>query len=251
MTTNGAKTIAFFGATGGCTLAALTHSLRAGYACRALVRTPDKLTAALAAEAAPTATLTVIHGTIDDAAAVASTVAGAAIVLFGIGGTPRLTSDVRHRFVTLDDPTVCQRGIAAVLAALDAAAARPLIAVVSSTGLGAGRPRDLPWLMMPLYRGLLHTPHADKAAMEAALVASGRQTVIVRPALLTDGPQTGRLRAGYAGRTKTGSDRWGDQEGDAIGYTISRRDVGLWLFEEVVAAGENPEWIGKAVSLAY
>lgn len=46
-TSSTTETLAFFGATGGCTIAALTHSLQAGYPCRALARTPEKLLRAL------------------------------------------------------------------------------------------------------------------------------------------------------------------------------------------------------------
>ncbi|KAG0356359.1 hypothetical protein BG005_004692, partial [Podila minutissima] len=42
--------IAFFGATGGCTNAALVHTLNAGIHVRALARTPSKLTEMLLAQ---------------------------------------------------------------------------------------------------------------------------------------------------------------------------------------------------------
>lgn len=93
--------------------------------------------------------------------------------------------------------------------------------------------------MRPLYR-LLKVPHEDKKKMEAAVRGSGREFVVVRPALLTDGQEAGRVRAGYEGGEK----------GEAVGYTVSRRDVGGWIFREVVE-GRGGEWRGRGVSLAY
>jgi len=54
----------------------------------------------------------------------------------------------------------------------------------------------------------------------------GRYT-IVHASLLTDGKMLGMEKV----RAKIEGKEW---SGDAIGYTISRNDVGNWIFEDVV-----------------
>lgn len=127
---------------------------------------------------------------------------------------------------------------------------KPLLCVISSTGLKTEGQRDLPVAMIPLYK-LLAVPHKDKKKMEEAVAAAEvlGGHVIVRPALLTDGAETGAVRAGYEGRAKNGG-AYGDVQGEAVGCTVSRKDVGRWVFEEVVR-GQGGEWRGRGVSLAY
>jgi hypothetical protein len=246
--------LAFFGATGGCTLNALIHSLNAGHICTALVRTPSKLTGLLEAASTPTDNLTIITGGIDDRTAVASTLQNATTVIFGVGGTPVFSSSAPcSMFVTLNDPNICERAMTQVLSVLQETGSKPLISVISSTGL-AGK-KDLPILMRPLYQALA-VPHKDKEVMESLVVKAAQdgvvpEYVIVRPALLVDGDETeGKVKAGYVGRVKNGNAKWGDLAGEAVGYTISRKDVGRWIFEEVVQ-GRGGEWKGHGVSLAY
>ena len=243
--------LAFFGATGGCVLNALIHSLTAGHICTALARTPSKLTTLLAAASAPTENLTIIPGDIDTPSAIASTIVKATTIIFGVGGTPVFSPNPLTCFMTLNDPTICERGIAQVLSALREAGQKPLVCVISSTGLGDKS--DLPLAMRPLYK-VLEVPHRDKKKMEDLVMQAEKEGVLgeyvtVRPALLTDGEKTEKVRAGYKGRPKTGG-KWGDVQGEAVGYTISRMDVGQWIFEEVVQ-GHGGEWRGHAVSLAY
>ena len=62
--------------------------------------------------------------------------------------------------------------------------------------------------------------------------------VMVRPTLLTNGAALGerKVRAGREGAP-------------AVGYTISRDDVGKWIFENFVKEGKV--WVGQKVSLTY
>lgn len=62
--------------------------------------------------------------------------------------------------------------------------------------------------------------------------------VMVRPTLLTNGAALGegKVRAGMDGAP-------------AVGYTISRDDVGKWIFENFVKEGKA--WVGQKVSLTY
>ncbi|KAI5779361.1 hypothetical protein EDC01DRAFT_314660 [Geopyxis carbonaria] len=258
-------TITFFGATGGCAIAALVRSLKAGYTCVALVRTPSKLETLLAERSAPTTTLTIHAGNVRDPAACAlalRTPSGAptTTVIFGIGGAPKFSPNPLRPF-TLDDPSVCAEGMASVLAAMATThpGAPPFVVVVSTTGLAEGGVRDVPLPLVPLYHWMLAVPHQDKKLMEERMMAgvgAGDGWVIVKPTLLTDGKargEEGGLKAGYDGRAKGG--RWGGGEGvgAGMGYTISREDVGNWIWEECIKVKEGAqggEWRGKRVRLA-
>jgi hypothetical protein len=147
------------------------------------------------------------------------------------------------------DREVCEKGMVALLTALNTvrtqnnATGRPRLVALSSTGISP-LGRDLPLLMMPLYAAL-KVPHADKKKLEEKTVASGEEWTIVRPSLLTDGKESGseKVRVGVE-----------DPVGKKVevverGYTISREDVGKWIFEKVVEGGDRGRYVGKAVSL--
>ncbi|RYO97081.1 hypothetical protein DL764_007376 [Monosporascus ibericus] len=261
------KTIAFFGATGGCGLSALRYSLAAGHTCIALCRTPSKLTDRFPSARHPN--LTVVQGNAHDADAIARCLVVPSdhsdqtnrrtrlvdTIVFSLGG-----AFVWSR-LTIDDPHVCEKGIAAVLEAIATVRSsnpkytgwRPTIAAISSTGISrAGR--DIPLLMVPLYHGALRIPHADKRALEDRLVArdgSGGgdcdyDYVVVRPSLLSDGAKPERdirigvedLRAEVFESRETGS-------------FISREDVGRWIFEELIEGDRGKRYHGKAVSITW
>lgn len=208
--------ILFLGATGGCTLAALIHSLNAGYPCTALVRTPSKLTSLLASAAVPEQTLSTlltIHS--GDALSIPAVKKALLVgeegtmrlpdtIISGLGATPRLEvsrSNALFLF-NLDDLTICQNAATALLAALkelrveypQLQSSRPLLSFISSTGISRG-PEDVPWAMRFLYHQLLHVPHLDKKAMEDSFRGEGgkvfRAVVGVRPTLLTNGVERG------------------------------------------------------------
>ena len=143
--------------------------------------------------------------------------------------------------------TLCEKSIANIIAAVKQAQMpkKPLLVAISSTGLThvLGGVRDVPLLMLPLYRLLGHQLHADKARMERLIEMEveeeGARAVVVRPSALTNG-------------VRLGSDgvRVGRREAPAVGYTISREDVGGWLFEEVIQR-DGGKWVGEKVSLSY
>lgn len=159
----------------------------------------------------------------------------------------------------LDDPEICQSGMAAVLSALSnlhSSASKytpPLLVAVSTTGIS--EKRDIPLAMIPLYHWMLAVPHQDKKVMEEKITATEQGLlqgwIIIQPALLTNGPRKGAsvIKAGYAGRKKTGTSRWGDRDGVVVDYTISREDVGGFIFEECIERGGD-EWVGRRVTLA-
>lgn len=210
------------------------------------------------------------------------------IIIFGIGGSPRLAPTSIH-LLTVDDPNVCGEGIKCILEELDEsrttsirnptsgpAYKKPLVAAISTTGLPSTKgKRDVPLLLLPLYRWLLTVPHQDKLAMETAMVAAaaeerGEQLIdvlIVRPTLLVDGERSGRdmIRVGweYADASIDSADgnngekgqrddtRAEEAPGPAVGYSVRRADVGAWLFEEVLTGNDSGrKWAGKRVTLS-
>lgn len=164
-------------------------------------------------------------------------------ISFSIGGRPDM------RTMKLPDPEVCQKGMKAVLQALEGlrtegVQGKPLISVVSTTGLTDKR--DFPLLFYPLYHWLLATPHADKRAMEEILAKSPERYVIIRPSLLVDNDnKESKVRVGVED-IKTG-----EVEEKEVGYTISRGAIGRWMFFKVLDRSGEKGYEGKAVSLTW
>lgn len=125
--------------------------------------------------------------------------------------------------------------------AQDSKGAKPHVVALSSTGLGHGRPRDAPWLVLPLYHWLGAVPHADKRNMEDVLRKSTAVSAatIIRPSLLVDGDGTGL--SGVRAGTETSPE---------VGYTIARKDVGTWIYHNLLT-GQDTRWRGESISLTY
>ncbi|CUS12745.1 unnamed protein product, partial [Tuber aestivum] len=257
------REVAFFGPTGGCALAALELALGSGCRCSALTRRPSHLRSQLSTLSAETLeNLTIIEGTVQTPAAVLDTLRSQTnpsfprkYIISGIGGVPKFGFNPFRP--TLDNPHVCQEAGEAILSGLrqlksgvaEGEWRQPLLAVISTTGLVPG---ELPFVMKPLY-GILKIPHEDKVKMEGVVTGAEEglvRWIVARAGLLTDGPAGGAVRAGYAGRIRNGSGKWGDVQGVAVGYRISRGDVGRWLFEEVIGQ-DGGEWVGRKVCLVY
>lgn len=268
--------IAFFGATGGCAASALALSLKNGYHCSArnppsplflpsltllkiVARTPSKLTTLLLSKGVLPSTLsthlTTTHGDVLSASAVRNVLSPSErvvdTIISGIGMVN-----------LLKDNTICTDATRTILTALAELqpATKPLFLVISTTGITAG-PRDVPLLLGPLYHVLLAKPHNDKRNMEKLVTSqltppssttgtdekpsptSGAvisDYIIVRPTLLANGPSLydeGKVRVGSEGEP-------------VVGYTISREDVGRWVFEVAVRGG-GEAWRGERVSLCY
>lgn len=98
----------------------------------------------------------------------------------------------------------------------------------------------------PLYKLLLARPHKDKRDMENLLSAAAaaqeqiRDFVIVRCSFMTNGPVYGEAKV-----------RVGTEEKPEVGYTISREDVGKWIFDSVVKDEGRERWAGVKVCLTY
>ncbi|KAF9551456.1 hypothetical protein EC957_008125 [Mortierella hygrophila] len=258
--------IAFFGATGGCTNACLVHTLNAGIHATALARTPSKLTNMLLAQGLAQSTLdsqlTIVKGDISDISAIKSVLTNnsatfqvASQIISGIGGAPKIQKSIL-RPVTVDNPEICATATKNIVQALQeineaqpsTAQHKPSITVISSTGISDVK-EDVPFGFRTMYHVGLATPHKDKKEMERLVLENSRAggafsgAVIIRPSLLT-GDQSVKGGQGWK-KLKVGR-----EEEPAIGYTVHRADVGEWIFEKVVKAGDCGEsFFGQKVTL--
>jgi len=245
---SGLKTIAFIGASGGCGLAALKKALQeSSTTCVALCRNPSKLNDVL--PSASHSNLVVKQGdahTIDDVKAILVNPTDSTRLVDAVCFT--IGSPMNFSKLSTEDPHVCERGMSTLLQALSelrssGAAGRPHLCVISTTGITAKR--DVPLLMWPFYHYVLGVPHKDKAAMEELLRTKGNdeEVTLVRPSLLTDGDETDTvIRVGVEDVATQ------KHESEAVGYTISRADVGAWMWEHVL---RDRKYGGKAVSITY
>ncbi|KAH8703603.1 hypothetical protein BGW36DRAFT_403960 [Talaromyces proteolyticus] len=257
---NNLPTLAFFGATGGCVIACLKLALENGYHCNALARNPNKLKDLLTErgvyDSAIANNLSITEGSVTEIDLVRQALlyndVPVDIIICGIGGKLIFESALKP---TLDNPTVCQDAMRNILQAARSLKRdenskdneKPLLAVLSTTGIS--QKRDLPILMMPMYKWMLKVPHEDKKVMEdliledMAMEKSQRgigDYIIVRPSFLTDGDGDG------LGKIKVGP-----EEKPRVGYVIARNDVGAWLFENSVRRGwrEDNPYRGKVVTI--
>jgi nucleoside-diphosphate-sugar epimerase len=232
---------------GFCGFATLRHCLEVGHTCIALCRTPSKLSDKLPSSLLDK--LRIEEGNAHDLSAVARCLTNPSspnhsvdMVISAIG------NPINLRTFSIADPHVCEKGAETLLEALsrvrkDGVTGNPRIIALSTTGItDAGR--DVPVLNIPLYHILLRVPHKDKKVLEDLLVASGEQWTTVRPSLLTDGPEFGNIRVGVEDVAAR------EVEKSEIGYTISREDVGKWIFENLVHE-TDARWVRKAASITY
>ncbi|KAI7314488.1 hypothetical protein KC315_g11340 [Hortaea werneckii] len=260
------SSLAFFGATGDCAGYCLAQALNAGYDCRALARTPTKLTASLKNKNVSPETLdkhlTIIQGDVKDVTAVKETLSlsaghpGNAVdkIISGIGGAPAFQWSLIQPF-TLTDPTICQDAGKTILRALGELEStskektkKPILINVSTTGIPSPNcPRDVPLLFVPLYHWALAVPHEDKKVLQKTLAAHMKSDspllqgfVHVKPSLLMDGEAMGLQAV-----------RDGVETAPAVGYTIRRADVGSWMFERLVKGEVKREWMDRSVCITY
>ena len=227
----------------------LLHSIDLSYADGPpVVRTPANLTKMLLAKGISRelidSNLQITQGDIKDVSTIkpALILDGRVvnIIISGLGSTPSLTTKV--------DWNICRVGIPNIITAITSlnATTPPFLAVISTTGITKG-PRDVPLPFVPLYHIALASPHEDKRLMEEAVLKAAsklqnEQTLIsgytiVRPSLLIDWREDSKVRVGT-------------EEKPILGYTISRQNVGRWIYEDVITEGGS-KWNGKAVTLTY
>jgi len=209
------------------------------------------------------ALLTIVQGDIHDTAAISQVLAHntttASIIVSGIGAAPSfatlllpvtICTDATKSIFTDATKSIFTDATKSIFTALRELepTAKPLYVGFSSTGVTTGL-RDVPWLLLPIYRLLGYQPHADKRNAENVVLdemskgdnSAIENYVIVRPSLLTYGPALGRTKV-----------RAGTEMKPAVGYTISRDDIGGWIFEHLIDDHEERrKWVGEAASITY
>ncbi|WPH05072.1 Hypothetical protein R9X50_00797100 [Acrodontium crateriforme] len=251
--------IAFFGATGDCAGYALANALNDGHDCIALVRTPAKLTASLKAKGAKSEAMdnhmTIVQGDVKDVEAVSKAlkINGTVVdyIVSGIGSAPKLQWSFWCP-VTLQDPTICQSAGKTILAALQQLkpTKKPVMVNVMTTGIPPrGVPWDVPFAFAWIYRYALHVPHVDKEVLQRTLIEHVKlpeaergikSFTNIKASLLVDGESLGLQVV-----------RDGVEDAPAVGYTIRRSDVGLWIYERILKNGPKTEWANKGVCITY
>lgn len=181
-------------------------------------------------------------------------------ILCGIGGTPKTQTSLRTP-VTIDDPNICESGMKAVQKALENLASqgissasdgrKPLVIVISSTGIDPYNNRDIPLAMVPVYSYMLKVPAADKRKMEQLLREDNgthfRDIVIVKGAMFTEAKKgIESVKVGW--EWAVSSEGREKAPGPHFGYTIGKQDVGTWVFRKAIAEGG---WEGRVVTLTY
>ncbi|KAM0787323.1 hypothetical protein ACM66B_007096 [Microbotryomycetes sp. NB124-2] len=269
-----AQPIAFLGATGGCTFAALTRTLEAGIPCRTLVRTPQKLWDMINNSRSPidktkvASLLTIVQGDAKNLESVKELLSvKPKLIVFGVGGTPTIQMSITSP-VSLTDPHICSEAMTTLLDALTTLqlSPPPAIIAISTTGLSSSS-KDVPFGFRSMYKYALHVPHVDKHEMEDILTSWASQLglnwVLVRPSLLTDSSPKSADSKCPTQRTKAIRVGWENgPNGPAVGYTISRDDVGRWIFENLLqpvakqdtldgTKAVESEWFGRKVSITH
>ena len=207
--------ILIIGATRGIGAQLLSQALEAQHRVTVLARDPGKIT--LNAD-----NLTVLKGDIRDLATVSEAVSGQDAICVTIG-VP----------ITFKPVTVFSEGTLQVIKAMQEHHVQRLICL---TGIGAGDSKGhggflYDRIFKPL---LLKTIYADKDLQEQYVKDSGLDWVIVRPAGLNNGPQTGKYRIAT----------------DLNGVTsrrISRADVAHFILSEL----SEQKYTGKTPLLTY
>lgn len=187
------------------------RALAAGHKLVALVRD--------AADYSPPPGVRVVAGDATNAATLDQATAGVEAVIDTVGGkTPFLKTELEQSIAK------------AVLAAMERNKVRRII-VISALGVGDSKAQGTFFYDHLLLPTFLRGSTPDKEAMEQAVKASGVDFVLVRPALLTDGPATGGVHV-YEGQEKA--------------HKISRADVAQFIVDQL----DSDQYLGRAVTIA-
>ncbi|KAG9237411.1 hypothetical protein BJ875DRAFT_481338 [Amylocarpus encephaloides] len=248
------RTVAMFGSTGGTGIAALKHALANGSHVNALVRTPAKLSDLLAEypntlhlTQADMSSLPDIKRTLID-----PLTKNAVPFIISSLGMNAVQSGIKLKFE--GSHTLCYDGALAIVNALQElqneglVPFQPRIVLLSTTGISK-MGRDVPVVMLPMYNWMLQIPHEDKEKMESLMIYGAgrdRRWVMIRPSFLVENPAKGlaaiRSSCEVPGLSKK------EQEPVAMGYAISKEDVGQWIVERLVKE-DGVKFDNKMVSL--
>ena len=226
-----------------------------------VARTPSKLQKLLTGqqavpESVVSSNLQIIAGSSTDITAVKSLLEhNPSVIISGLGGAPKFQASLTHP-ITVDQPNICSDSMSVLLTALRELAqeqklvTKPFVAVVSTTGIDSQR--DVPYIFTHLYHVVLHTPHIDKRKMENSGIEEAQKPdsvlsgfTTVRASLLKSSPAKGRAKVRVGWVTP---DHDAKAPGPAIGYFVTRADVGNWIFEELVK-GQATEWNCRLVTI--
>jgi putative NADH-flavin reductase len=207
--------ILLFGATGPTGQRVLAQALARGHTVTAFVRDPSRLAIH------DDRVRVVVGDATRDVAANADALRGQDVVVSALGRRATLSSD--H---------LIERSMRMIVPAMERAGVRRLI-LLSAFGVGESR-YDAPWIPRIMYRALLGDIFRDKLAGEKRVRQSSLDWTFIYPVILTNGPLTGRYRAGER-LTLRGIPR------------ISRADVARFILTEA----ENGGFVRKVVALSY
>ena len=240
------QTIMVLGSTGGCTLNFTIRALQEGHQVSALVRSANKLTTLLKENAVTSSelkNLTIVEGNSKNETDMvkALQINGQVVDLIesGIGARPTF----KNLIPSIEDPNICENTMTTLFKALSAirvsapsAYKRPILIGISTTGISEYG-RDLPLPMIPVYAALASQPHKDKKLMEKMIKTEGSKEdsllsgwCIVRASFL----EMGTKNVGWE-NLRVGVEEYGKpMPKSAIGWVISRPDVGRWIYAALV-----------------
>ena len=200
------------GASRGIGLEAVKQALSRGYEVRAFARSADSIRLS-------NPRLEKRSGSALNVSDVASAMPGvdAVVLALGVRAGPGMVLGPIHLF---------SKATQIVIDAMKKSCVRRLICV---TGFGAGDSRaKLGPLQAMLFELLLGRAYEDKDAQETLVKRSGLDWIIIRPVILTNGPNTGRYKVL-------------DHPKDWRSGTISRADVADFLLKQV----QDSSYLGK------
>jgi hypothetical protein len=166
------------------------------------------------------------------------------LIMSGIGAVPKF----KGLKPTIEDPTICADTMTTLFKSLTAIREsnpsrykKPLLVGISTTGISEYG-RDLPRVMVPVYNILASVPHEDKKLMEKMIKTEGGKEgsllsgwIIVRPSFMS----LGTKEIGWQ-KLKVGVEENGKpMPKSSWGWTISRVDVGQWIYGALVQDKEG------------
>jgi putative NADH-flavin reductase len=203
--------IVVFGATGGTGQEVVKQALAQGHEVTAFVRDQERLSV-------QHESLRVVVGDAREPEPVSRAVAGHDAVVVALG-----TRDRSERTLRAD-------GTANVTRAMETHDIQRLV-VVSAGGVGDSY-QQVPLIIKMLIKTVLRHTYADHARQEEHVRESDLDWMIVRPAMLTDGPRTGQYHVGAA-------------DADLPGGRVTRADVADFILKQL----SDDRYLRQAVSI--
>ena len=212
--------VALFGASGATGALLTERCLAAGFEVTALLRTP--------AEFQFRERVRVVEGSVFDAAAVGETIGGADVVLSALGARSLRKEDV------------LERGVPLIVAAMQQAGVRRMIALGSAGALPDSLDKQPAWrrwvVQNIVYNTVLKNAVASQVSQWKTLSTSGLDFTMVMPPMLANSTGRGLARVRV--------------DGEALppdGARISRVDVADFMMRQIGSS----EWVGKGVYIAW